>query len=504
MLTRRDLLRAAALSFPALALPRRLAAAEPPPQGLGRASAPQKVLVLGAGLAGLAAAWELVQAGHDVTVLEAGNRAGGRVHTLREPFADGLTAEAGAISFSDSFKHLFRYLAAFKIPSAPVARASLAVVHHLRGRRLLVKPGTPPDWPYNLKADEKGQPVLALVQKYFGAVSELGDPADPAWTLDARWAAWDRVTLAEWLRSQGASGEAIALLGSSLFFGHGWAEGSALHRLISDLALFYTGQQSHTIPGGMDLLPRAFAAALRERIWYGAPVTGIVQDSAGVRAVFGRAGEERTLSADRLISTLPAPALRKVEISPALPARKRQILDGLEYAAVTRVYLQARRRFWLEAGTLGRAFTDLPIELVSEHPLVRSDEAEPRGILECHPKGEVARRLDGMDQEGRMAFALADLEKVHPGMGSHCEGGTSYSWATDPWAGGGYPVWKPGQLTGWQPELARPEGRIHFAGEHTSLLSRTLEGALESGNRAAREVHAAAAPSPAGGRGGEG
>lgn len=489
-LTRRDLLTALALSFPALALSRRLAAAEPRLPGLTRAEAPRKILVLGAGLAGLSAAWELVQAGHDVTVLEARNRAGGRVYTLREPFADGLTAEAGAMSFSDSFKHLLRYLEVFKIPSAPLARASLAVVHHLRGRRLLIKQGTPPDWPYDLEPDERGQPVPALLQKYFAAVGELGDPTDPAWKLDAKGAAWDRVTLAEWLRSQGASGAAVDLLSSSLFFGHGWSEGSALHRLISDLSLFFMGQKSHAIPGGMDLLPRAFADALRERIWYGAAVTRIVQEPAGVRAVFRQAGEERTLQADRLVCTLPVPVLRKVEVSPALPARKRQILDGLEYGAVTRVYLQARRRFWLDAGTLGRAFTDLPIELVSEHPQLRGDEAEPRGILECHPKGEVARRLDGMDEDARIAFALADLERVHPGMRSHFETGASYSWGTDPWAGGGYPKWQPGQLTGWLPELARPEGRIHFAGEHTSMLSRTMEGALESGNRAAREAHA--------------
>src|SRR6266545_1405532 len=428
-LTRRSLLKTAALAIPALALPHRASAEPQPqktpaPQGLGRAETPQKVLVIGAGLAGLAAAWELVQAGHDVTVLEARRRAGGRVYTLREPFVDGLTAEAGAMSFSDSYKHFFRYLETFKIPSAPLPRPSLPVVHHLRGRRLLIQPGTPPDWPYDLKPDEKGQPIPALVQKYFAAVAELGDPTDPAWKIDA-FKKWDDVTLADWLRGQGASGEAIALLSNALFFGHGWPEGSALHRLISDVALFYTGQQSHAIPGGMDLLPGAFAQALRERIWYGAAVTKIVQEPTQVRAVFRQAGEEKTLAADRLICTLPAPVLRKVEISPALPARKRQILDALAYSPVTRVYLQARHRFWIDAGTLGRAFTDLPIELVSEHPLLRADEAEPRGILECHPKGEVAERLDGMDADGRIAFCLADLEKIHPGMKSWFETGAS-------------------------------------------------------------------------------
>jgi monoamine oxidase len=489
-LTRRDLLKTAALALPALSLP---SPATAEPQRLERTAKPRKVIVIGAGLAGLSAAWELTQAGHDVTVLEARSRPGGRVHTLRDPFSDGLTAEAGGMSFSDGFRHFIRYLETFKIASAPVAQTPLAVVHHLRGKRIEVKPGSPPDWPFDLRDDEKGLGTIALVQKYFAAAEKLVDPidpADPAWKIDP-FQAWDQVTLADWLKSQGASGEAIALMGHNLFFGHGWSTGSALHRLISDVSLFYMGQGSHVIPGGMDLLPRAFAQALRERIWYGAPVTGIVQEPDRVRAVLRQGGSERMLDADRLICSVPVPVLRGIAITPGLPARKRQILGELEYSRVTRLYVQARRRFWMDAGDLGRAFTDLPIQLVSEHPLVRPEDAGPRAILECHPKGEAAERLDAMDEGARLELAVEQLEKVHPGMRGHFEGGASYSWGTDPWAGGGYPAWKPGQLTGWLPELARAEGRLHFAGEHTSVLSRTMEGALESGNRAAREVHAA-------------
>lgn len=486
-LTRRELLKTAALALPALALPSSATAGT---GGLERTVTPRKVIVIGAGLAGLSAAWELTQAGHHVTVLEASNRPGGRVHTLRDPFSDGLTAEAGAMTFSDGFRHFTRYLEAFKIASAPVARAPLAVVHHLRGSRLEVKPGTPPAWPYSLKPDEQGLGSIALVQKYFAAAEKLGDPTAPGWSIEP-FKDWDQMTLAGWLKTQGASDEAIVLMGHSLFFGHGWTTGSALHRLISDVALFYMGQGSHVIPGGMDLLPRAFAQALREQIWYGSWVTEMVQEQDRVRVMFRQGGSERTLEAERVICAVPVPLLRAIKITPELPSHKALAIRHLQYSRVTRIYLQARRRFWAEAGNLGRAFTDLPIQLVSEHPVVRAEDAGPRAILECHPKGSIAKILDSKPESERLDFALEHLEKIHPGMRAHFEGGTSYSWGKDFWTGGGYPEWNPGQLTDLVPLFARAEGRIHFAGEHTSMLSRTMEGALESGNRAAREVHAA-------------
>jgi monoamine oxidase len=521
--TRRDFLEAAALSLPALAAwPRpglAWSAAEPPPGApepapapplsAGRPAAgqpargPLKVIVVGAGLAGLAAAHELVNLGHTVTVLEARDRPGGRVYTLRQPFAAGLYAEAGAIGFSSSFRHLRRYLELFRLPSGPAAPApagpALATPCHLRGRRLAIRPGpgaAQPDWPFQLTPQERALGLDGMFEKYFAAVDRMGDPTAPGWQLDA-WKSYDRMTLAEHLRRQGASAGAVELLGDTLWFGYGWPQVSALHRLVSDVALFYLGQSSLVIPGGCDLLPKAFAAALGDRIQYRSPVLEVVHEPGGVRAVYQQGGAERLLTADRLICTAPVPALRNIAFGPELPAAKRQIFEQLDYNPVTRIYLQTRRRFWLDAGEAGSAFTDLPIQAVAEHPPARSagqQGAAAPGILECHVKGPEARRIAAMDQAAQLALAVDNMEKVHPGFKDHFETGAVVAWSSDPWAGGGYAWWRPGQLTEWMPELARPAGRVHFAGEHTSPLARTLEGALESGNRAAREVHQAPRP----------
>jgi monoamine oxidase len=495
-LTRRDLMKTAALAAPVFAgLPGLVLAQEPKPTPPPDSRGPLKVIVVGAGLAGLAAAYELVAMGHTVTVLEAQKRPGGRVHTLREPFADNLFAEAGAIDFSSSYRHMMRYLKLFSLSAVPFDGTRLASVYHLRKKRILLRLSDhkEPEWPYDLTAEEKSLGVNRMFQKYFSLIDQIGDPTVPGWKLDA-WKAYDNMTLAQFLKSQGASNEAIELLGKVTGFGYGWSEVSALHRLLSDLCLFYIdkSQTWSILEGGSDLLPKAFAKALGERLRFGVPVVRIEQQPGKVRAVFKRGGREEWMDADRLICCAPAPAMRKIVFGPELPEPRRRIIEKLEYLAVTRIYLQTSRRFWREAGEAGNAYTDLPIGRLFEYPMSKS--AAQRGIIECHVRGPEGAKLAALGLKEQIHLALESLEKVFPGVKDHFEVGASVAWSTDPWAGGGYAWWKPGQLTDWMPKLAEPSGRIHFAGEHTSLLGRTMEGALESGNRAAHEVHEAPRP----------
>jgi monoamine oxidase len=531
--TRREFLRSAALTVPALAAWPALAAGQPagqpaPPPPTAASPAPSPggrgpltVIVVGAGLAGLAAAHELAATGHEVTVLEAQERPGGRVHTLRQPFAGGLYADAGAVDFTDGYRHMMRYVQLFGLPATTVGGRSGALVYHLHGKRLELRPGAAgqePDWPYALTAEERALGLVGMLRKYFAPGFKIGDPTAPDWRLEPV-QGYDRLTMAQFLERQGASAAAIDLLGHALWFGYGWSSVSALHRLLSDVALRYQGQKTKVLPGGMDQLPQAFARGLGSRVRFGAQVTSIRHEVGGVRAVFRTAAGEQSLVAERLICTAPCPALRKIQFVPALPPERQRLFEQLEYTPVTRIYLQTKRRFWADAGDSGAAFTDLPIQIVSEHPFGgpaeggadsggagtagaaggargggRPARPEGGGILECHVKGPEAERLAAMEPAARIAFALDHLESVHPGVRSQFETGTSVAWGSDPWAGGGYAWWRPDQLTALLPELIRPAGRVHFAGEHTSLLGRTMEGALESGNRAAREV--ATAPRP--------
>jgi monoamine oxidase len=97
-----------------------------------------------------------------------------------------------------------------------------------------------------------------------------------------------------------------------------------------------------------------------------------------------------------------------------------------------------------------------------------------------------------MSESERVRFALDQVEGIYPGMRKSYEGGVSKCWDEDEWARGGTSYYKPGQFSSLQPHVARPEGRIHFAGEHTSVwIDGWMQSALESGNRVAREVNAA-------------
>src|SRR5262249_55934466 len=156
----------------------------------------------------------------------------------------------------------------------------------------------------------------------------IGDPGAPGWQLDP-WKSYDGMTLAEHLRRQGASADAVELLGDTLWFGYGWTEVSALHRLLSDVALFYLGQPTLVVPGGSDLRPKASAAPPGDRIHYRPPVVEIVHEPAGVRAVFQQDAARRSLTAERVICTVPVPALRRIVFSPELPAARRRIVEQL-------------------------------------------------------------------------------------------------------------------------------------------------------------------------------
>jgi monoamine oxidase len=482
-LSRREFLGASAQSAAALAMLSPAGLAMP----LQRRTPARRVIVIGAGLSGLVAAYELTQAGHDVTILEARLRPGGRVYTLRNLLSDNLYAEAGAIYIHDNHTHTLRYVRQFNLPLDETPLRNFQSVYYLRGRRVRFSPNAAIRWHLPLTAEEQRLGQSGMWQKYIGeALQEIGDPRAPDWPPESL-RRYDQMTMAEFLRSRGASDGAIALLRAGYLdlWGESIESYSALS-LLRDQALLRGSRRSYTIRGGNDQLPKAFAERLAEKIRYGAEVVQIEQTPQGVRVLYQRAGQRVAVSGDRLICALPFTLLQRIVVTPPFSESKARAMAELPVTSVTRVYLQTRQRFWEAEGLTPSANTDLPIMWTHD---VTFNQPGGRGVMESYMTGASARQTAAMKESERLAFTLEHMEKVFPGTRDHYEGGISHSWDQDEYARGGYIWFKPGQMTALWPHITRPEGRVHFAGDHTSSQPGWMNGALESGLRAAREVN---------------
>lgn len=445
----------------------------------------KKVLILGAGLAGLSAAHELREAGHEVVVLEARSRPGGRVYTLREPFAEGLYAETGATRIPENHHWTMKYVELFGLALDEFRPIDKQDVYHVRGHRFIADHGTNLEWPVELTPEERTLGLSGIRKKYVTPVVEkMGDVSAFDWAPPDSLREYDGMTWTEFLRRRGASPAAIGLL----TMGHS----AGLYDDVSALQILRVSvegrkrRQMYKIRGGNDRLPQAFASKLKEHIRYGAPVVRIEQEGSSVRAAYLESGQLQTVSGDYLVCAIPFSVLKGVEVAPALTPEKRRAIEELWYTSIARISLQTKSRFWEAEGLSGFAHTDLP---VMEAWNLSHNSPGSRGMLVAYSSGAPARDIAAMEETKRIASTIDHLEKIFPGLREQCEVGASVCWDEEQWSRGAWSWLKPGHAASVLPHISRPEGRIHFAGDHTSSWSSWMQGALESGNRVAAAIN---------------
>jgi monoamine oxidase len=266
--------------------------------------------------------------------------------------------------------------------------------------------------------------------------------------------------------------------------GEGVSSYSAL-AMLRDLAHRRAEKESYAVEGGNDRLPRALAAHLGEKMRYRSPVVRIEPGESRAVVIVRDGATPLRVEADRVVCAIPCSVLKTVEVAPAFSAAKRRAIETLPYTSVTRVFVQTRRR--VGGPTPVSVTTDRPIQWVWE---ASAGQKGQRGILESYTAGPPARRLAAMPEEERIALVGTELQRVQPEHGGPIERGVAKVWDDDPWARGAYCWFKPGQATALARELARPEGRVHFAGEHVSSKPQWMEGAIESALRVVDEVNA--------------
>jgi monoamine oxidase len=465
--------------------------------GLEKTKVPKKIIIIGAGMAGLVSASLLKQAGHNVTVLEASDRVGGRIYTLRGDFRDQQFLEAGAMRIPHTHLLTMEYIKKFQLPVNTFINSTPNDIIYVKGIRARLKEykQNPDILRFPVYPHEKGKTASELLQAAIKPVTsfiEQNPKRNWPWAIQEL----DKYSLDTYLRYNPfgvtLSPGAIEMIKVLLTL-EGLMELSFLELVRELLILFTPGIKFYEITGGNDQLPKAFTNQLKDNIQYGQYVKKIKQhDNQVTISSVHKILEPFQITGDLAIVTIPFSVLQFVEIEPrhSFSENKWKAIRELKYVGSTKTGIQFKNRFWERQGLYGgQTVTDLPIKYV-QYPSHGLGTQGSGVILGSYTWEDDAIPWDSLEEDNRLEYVLKNLAEIHgKQVFSDFQGGTSHSWIRYPYSAGAFTMFKPEQVKELSPYISTPEGRVHFAGEHASTNHAWIQGAIESGIRAAYEVN---------------
>lgn len=435
------------------------------------------VIVIGAGLSGLNSALLLEEQGYKVTVLEAKNRVGGRIYTLDDvpgrPEAGGNTISANYARIIDRANQLGLTLA----PAPDVVGGMRSMQLYIDGQFL-----DPQAWatfsgntfPAPIKRVPPGSMIFAALrenplqqpsdwlkeeyQKYDVAISTVFD----GMKLDER-----SKQLVNQTNSYGDTLDSTSLL--------------AMYRTAASYAKAGELQGGlSAVEGGNQRLPEAMAAKLKSPVLLEKFVNSILLSDTGVVVT---TSDGTKYEADYVISSIPLTALRKVNITPALPSLQQRAINEIDYSKTLIVQLTVTGKYWGEQTP--SLWTDTKIERLFATSLDGSGNVTN---LTFWLTGANAEHFSAMQTEARDKALLDTFYAIYPKAEGLVKLEKVVDWSSDPLILGTWPAYKPEQINEFGKAISPPHGRLHFAGEHTALSNTGMEGAMESAERVVSEI----------------
>jgi len=473
-----------------------------------------KVLVLGAGLAGLLAAYELTRAGYEVQVLEYQDRAGGRNYSVRGGdtikeiggttqtvgFAPGNYLNPGPWRIPHHHRTLLHYCKTLGVELEPFIQNNTNTFVH--------------------KTDAFGgkpQRYKELAVDFKGHVSELLGKSLNDGALDQKVSAEDKEKLLVAMREWGLLDGNMAYSKSvnvSNQRGYDRPPGSGLNGapIASDInglpdvlssnvwtqMNFYFNYVMQTTmfqpKGGMDMIAAGFMRQIGNKVRLNTRVTGVAQGDAGVTASWTdtATGETGTTQADWCVCTIPTPVLNQIDMQVGAPLKA--AISAVPMNPFIKIGLEMRSRFWEEKYSIygGHSFTDQAIALIS-YPNNNFFKDGPAVLLGAFTSGAGALQLSGLTPAQRIETALAQGSVFHPEeYRAEYMNGASVAWSRMPWIMGCTARWTEESRAAHYANMVTMDGRIVLAGEHATYLGGWMEGSMLSALDAIGQVHAKA------------
>jgi len=444
-------------------------------------------IVIGAGLSGLHAAMLLEEQGLSVLTLEGKNRLGGRVYTLMgvpgQPEAAGELIGGNYARMLDTARRL--KLELFE-PVDSLTRSGR--YFNLRGQNI-----TAEEWPEHPMNPLKGEERSIMPDRLLWTLSHKNNPLSGRplddW-ISPEFAKYD-IPHSEYMKTYlGYDDETIRLMNVMIHTDH-IDNTSALHELRRYAVNEFNSRLAASRPdlpaiqqirGGNSLMPEAMAASLSNGVRLNKTVLGFEDNGDNVVVTCADGSSYR---ARHVVCSIPFPVLRDVKFEPRLSARLAGAIDEIDYGISIQVHFGIKEEFWNKDGLPMNLSSDAPFE---RFVVLRRGEGDAPSSAIAFVNGIEAYRYNFMSDAQAFDYTMRELVKVRPSLEGALEPLLVQSCHRDVHGAGDWVFWRPGQVQKYAPYMREPHGNIHFAGEHTALLERGMEGAFESGERAAFDI----------------